>query len=93
MSNLNHHERLRFNYLLANISYLTPREKEEFDYLNRKRQGLPISETQASPQHTPYKETSVIPPHSKDTPSSRPVSPKKQAKKRLTPKKTGKKRN
>lgn len=92
MSNLNHHERLRFNYLLANISYLTPREKEEFDYLNRKRQGLPISETQASPQLTPYKETSVIPPHSKDAPSSRPVSPKKQAKKRLTPKKTGKKK-
>ena len=36
---LSHHERLRFDYLYKNYHYLNDREREEYDYLNRKRAG------------------------------------------------------
>lgn len=35
---LNHHEELRYNYLLKNIHYLNEREKMEFQYLHHKKQ-------------------------------------------------------
>lgn len=34
--NLTHHEELRYNYLMRNYHYLSPKEQEEFNYLRNK---------------------------------------------------------
>lgn len=33
---LTHHEELRYNYLMSNLNYLSPKEQEEFNYLRAK---------------------------------------------------------
>lgn len=35
---LSRHEELRYEYLLGNLEYLNPQQKEEFDYLYHKKQ-------------------------------------------------------
>lgn len=36
---LSHHEEIRYNYLLQNLTYLNDEQREEFDYLHNKKEG------------------------------------------------------
>ncbi len=53
-SYLSRHEELRYNYLLKNLSFLSAREREEFDYLDQKKKGYfaPTPNQQPQPQQS-----------------------------------------
>lgn len=54
---LNHHEELRYNYLLKNIHYLNEREKMEFQYLHYKKTAVrPQRRTESPPTNSYYEE-------------------------------------
>lgn len=53
--NLSHHEELRYNYLLRNLSYLNAKEKQEFDYLYNKKKST-FSEPSYSNGQSYYRE-------------------------------------
>ncbi|WP_019791753.1 LCP family protein, partial [Streptococcus sobrinus] len=54
--NLTHHEELRYNYLMRNYNYLSPKEQEEFNYLRDKVEAF--NQAQRSRSSLAYDNTS-----------------------------------
>lgn len=68
--NLTHHEELRYNYLMRNYSYLSPKEQEEFNYLQAKVEAFNQAQRNRSPYYnqdsSSYQETDDAPSWSQD---------------------------
>lgn len=83
-NSLNHHEKLRYDYLLKNIYYLNDKEKREFAYLQEKLDGQKKSQvfSEGRQEVRDFQESNIgLPTYGKRSRSSRYQKTKARAKK------------